>query len=268
MRRLETIHVVRTPEYVEFDYLLAGLMSRFLAWLLDGLLVGVLTGALILVVWLAGFMLPGLALAFTFVILFIANWGYFLLCEYLLAGQTVGKRALGLRTIQESGVRLGFYHAALRNLVRAVDNLPALYLAGGFVAAVSSKARRLGDLAAGTVVVRERRRAAPGRIAAPVEAMSWLGGDKRLEERVRRATIEEREVFLAAAMRREELSTPARLRLFPRLARYAAERFGIARPEHLSDEKFVVALAGLLLGGGSARAAARPGRAQAAGRAP
>jgi len=247
LRRLESAHEVRTPEYVEFEFPIAGLMSRLLAWLIDVVVSTAVAAGITLGIWLAGFLLPGLALALTFVVWFLANWGYFLVCEYRMAGQTLGKKALGLRAIQESGVRLGFYHAALRNLIRAVDHLPALYLVGGSLALFSSKSRRLGDLAAGTLVVRDRRRALPSGIVPPAEAMEVLRADRKAEERVRRASVEEREVLLAASLRREELSMRARLTLFKSLAEYAEERFGLKKPEHLSDEKYVVALTGLLV---------------------
>ncbi len=249
-RRLERLHRVRTPEYVEFEFLVAGPMSRLLAWLLDSLIAGAGAAALTLAVWLAGFWVPGLALAVSFVIWFLASWAYFVAAEYRLAGQTPGKRALCLRAIQQSGVRLGFYHAALRNLMRAVDHLPLLYLVGGALTIFSASGRRLGDLAAGTVVVRERRRLLPAGIARHEEAAKQLKLDRRGEERIARASVEEREVLLAAALRREELAMPARLSLFKKLSDYVAERFGLTCPEHLSDEKFVLAVAGLLAGGG------------------
>lgn len=248
-RRLERMHVVRTPEYVEFEFLVAGPMSRFLAWLLDALVAGAAAAALTLAIWLAGFWVPGVAMALTFIVWFLASWTYFMLSEYRFGGQTLGKRALGLRAIQQSGVRLTFYHAALRNLVRALDHLPVLYLAGGALSLFSSRGQRFGDLAAGTVVVRERRRVLPAGIARPGEAALLLQIDRPGEERIARASVEEREVLLAAALRREELAMGARLALFHRLSAYASERFGLSRPEHLSDEKYVLAIAALLARG-------------------
>ncbi len=251
VRRLERLHVVRTPEYVEFEFLLAGPMSRFLAWTLDALVATAAAGAVTLAVWLAGFWVPGLALAVTFIVWFLASWAYFVMSEHWLGGQTLGKRALGLRAIQQSGVRLTFYHAALRNLVRALDHLPVLYLAGGALSLFSASGRRFGDLAAGTVVIRERRRVLPADIAAHDQAALLLKVDRRGEERIARASVEEREVLLSAALRREELAMGARLALFQRLSEYAGERFGLTRPEHLSDEKFVLAVAALVARGRS-----------------
>ncbi|MBI5543825.1 MAG: RDD family protein [Deltaproteobacteria bacterium] len=246
IRRLESVHVVRTPEYVEFEFPLAGVMTRFLAWLIDISISMAIAGAAIFMISLGGMLVPGVAMALVFIVLFLVNWGYFVFLEYRYAGQTLGKRLLGLRTIQESGVRVGFYQATLRNLVRAVDHLPVLYLGGGLLALVSAKTRRLGDLAAGTVVIRDRRRAIPASISRPTEIVASLQ-DKRVEERIRRATVEEREVLLSAALRREELGMEARLGLFQALSSYLCERFNLDKPEHLSDEKFVVAIVSLLV---------------------
>jgi uncharacterized RDD family membrane protein YckC len=244
VRRLESIHVVRTPEYVEFEYPLAGVMTRFLAWFMDLLAIAVISVAANLFVFTVLTILPGIATALMFIIGFLVNWGYFVFLEYRYAGQTLGKRLLGLRTIQESGVRVGFYQAAMRNLVRPVDNLPLLYLCGGALALISKKTRRLGDIAAGTLVIRDRRRAIPAAIARPSEIVPALQ-EKRVEERIRRASVDEREVLLSAALRREELSMEARLSLFRAISEYVCDRFSIEKPEHLSDEKFVVAIASL-----------------------
>jgi len=245
IRRLESVHVVRTPEYVEFEFPLAGLMSRFLAWLIDVLISTAIAAVATWVVFLTGMLLPGLAMALVFIIWFVVNWGFFLFMEYRYAGQTLGKRLLGLRAIQDSGVRLGFYQAVMRNLVRGVDHMPVLYLAGGALALISQKGRRLGDLAAGTVVIRDRRRAIPASIARPNELLAAV--DKKMEDRIRRASVEEREVLLSAALRREELSMEARLGLFGALTAYVSERFNLEKPEHLSDEKFVVAITSMLV---------------------
>lgn len=246
IRRLETVHVVRTPEYVEFEFPLAGVMTRFLAWAIDVVISTSVAAAASTVVLLGAGLAPGLAMALVFIIWFLVNWGYFLLLEYRYAGQTVGKRVLGLRTIQDNGVRVGFYQAVMRNLVRAVDHLPVLYLAGGGLALVSQRGRRLGDIAGGTVVIRDRRRAIPASIARPTETVPALQ-DRKVEDRIRRASVEEREVLLSAALRREELSLEARLTLFKALADYVVDRFSLDKPVHLSDEKFVVAIASLLV---------------------
>src|SRR5580698_9194165 len=110
---LEGNHTVLTPEYVEFDFVLGGLYSRFLAWLLDALIVVAISGALGLAVSFASVVFQGFGTALWLVLYFLVDWGYGIALETGWSGQTVGKRVLGLRVLQESGVRIHFYHALL-----------------------------------------------------------------------------------------------------------------------------------------------------------
>ena len=166
---LDGTHTVLTPEYVEFRFTLAGLYSRFLAWLIDTSIVLFGTGFVLTVLNLVMFAFPGVASALSFIVYFLVDWGYAITLETAWSGQTVGKRALHLRVIQESGVRIGFYHAALRNLARPVDRLPILYLVGGLTALISGSHQRLGDMLAGTIVVRERRLKVPSALGTTGE---------------------------------------------------------------------------------------------------
>jgi uncharacterized RDD family membrane protein YckC len=249
---LDGSHTVLTPEYVEFRFTLAGLYSRFLAWLLDALIVLVGAG---LVMFLLGFALaamPGFASALFVVVYFLVDWGYGICLETVWSGQTVGKRVMSLRVIQESGVRIGFYHAALRNLARPVDRLPMMYLVGGAAALVSGSHQRLGDMLAGTIVVRERRLKAPSALGTTGE--EGLLADPLFVSRVKKLSTEERDVILSAAMRREELRMEARLQLFAALSTRLQEALAMEKPAHLSDEKWTLLVAAALVPPPSAKA--------------
>jgi uncharacterized RDD family membrane protein YckC len=257
---LDGTHAVLTPEYVEFRFTLAGLASRFLAWLLDALIVLAGTAALLTGLSLLMVVFPGFASALAIVLYFLVDWGYGIALETAWSGQTVGKRALGLRVIQSSGVRIGFYHAALRNLARPVDRLPLLYLVGGVTALLSGSHQRLGDMLAGTIVVRERRLKVPSAIGIP--AGEGLLADPLFVSRVKRLSAEARELVLSAVLRREELRMEARLRLFSALGTKLQELLAMEKPAHLSDEKWTLLVAAALLpapgasSGGRARAVA------------
>ncbi|MBZ4372638.1 RDD family protein [Corallococcus sp. AS-1-6] len=250
---LDGTHTVLTPEYVEFRFTLAGVYSRFLAWLMDALIVGFATTGVLLVFQVAMAAFPGFASALGIVVYFLVDWGYGITLETVWAGQTVGKRVMSLRVIQESGVRIGFYHAALRNLARVVDRLPLLYLVGGSVALVSRSHQRLGDLLAGTIVVRERRLKVPS--ALETRGEEGLLADPLFVSRVKRLSTEERELVLSAALRREELRLEARLTLFSALGARLQDSLAI-KPAHLSDEKWTLLVAAALL----PAPATRPGR--------
>jgi uncharacterized RDD family membrane protein YckC len=251
---LDGHYTVLTPEYVEFSFVLAGLMSRFLAWLIDALVSTTLALVLMLGLSLSSLAFPGIATAFGFIVWFLVDWGYALVLELAWSGQTIGKRALGLRVIQESGVRVGFTQSLLRNLARPIDRLPLFYAVGGLAAFLSPTQQRLGDLLAGTVVVRERRLRTPASLVRP-EGDAHLLEDPDFRARVARLSSEEESVFISAALRREELGLEARLTLFAALARRLEAR-GVSKPAHLSDEKLVLLVTAALVGrrsGGSRR---------------
>ena len=242
---LDGVHTVLTPEYVEFRFTLAGLYSRMLAWAVDTLVVLGLTVGLMLGLSVAMAAFPGFASALGIVLYFLLDWGYGIALETAWHGQTVGKKLLGLRVIQRSGVRIGFHHAALRNLARPVDRLPLLYLVGGVTALLSGSHQRLGDMLAGTLVVRERRLKRPSAIGVP--AGEGLLADPLFVARVKRLGTEVREVVLSAVLRREELSLEARLRLFSELGARLQGLLALEKPAHLSDEKWTLMVAAALL---------------------
>jgi uncharacterized RDD family membrane protein YckC len=270
--RLDGTHTVLTPEYVEFNFVLAGLMSRFLALLLDTLVSMALTAGLMLLVALlsmalsalgaalggtkVGAQLFGVGFAAQFVVWFLVDWGYMVLLESLWSGQTVGKRIMGLRVIQDTGVRVGVSQSLLRNLVRPLDKLPVFYLVGGTAALLSPAQQRLGDLLAGTIVVRERRLKIPAQLERPDGDTSLLA-DPEFRARVAKLSSEEEQVLFSAALRREELGMDARLNLFATLARRLEDDLGFTKPAHLSDEKLVLLVTAALAG---KSAQARQGR--------
>ena len=162
-KSLEQTVDVETPEQVVFSYTIAGIGSRAAAAILDYLLC-----ILLFVVFLVAVALPlgafgrldwkpvWLAAMLVFV-QFLIVWGYYVLWEGLADGQTPGKRRMGLRVVQDGGYSVSFAASAVRNLVRIIDLQPAFsYGVGILSAALSSSGKRLGDIVAGTMVVRER----------------------------------------------------------------------------------------------------------------
>ncbi|HEX5385156.1 MAG TPA: stage II sporulation protein M [Gemmatimonadales bacterium] len=173
---------VETPEHVVLDLEIAGFGSRVLAALLDRLLLVGLTAAavgLALLAAAAGIVPRGGWFAAIPLLIVFAVWnGYFILFEGLRGGQTPGKRWVGLRVVRDTGHPVTLGDAAVRDLLRAADFLPPPYLIGMLLTAFHPRAKRLGDLVAGTVVVRDRPLEAgtprvtrasitPDRLAAP-----------------------------------------------------------------------------------------------------
>ena len=179
---------VETPEHVTLDYEIAGLGSRAAAALLDFLILGglALAGALLLVLLSrAGFSPGRLGSAVLVMVGFGAWYGYFTFFEGLRSGQTPGKRALGLRVVADTGHAVTLGAAAVRNLLRLADFLPPPYLVGAVLVALHPRAKRIGDIVAGTIVVRDRPEekqagATPAREAAPLIAPALSEAEFRL----------------------------------------------------------------------------------------
>lgn len=151
---LDTRRRVETPEGVELELAVAGPASRAQAWLVDG---GIRYVAFMAAALLAApFGEAGMGLLF--LVAFALSWGYPVAFEVLNHGATPGKAALGIEVVHDDGTPVRFAASAIRNLVAAVDFLPFAYGFGLAAMAARPDFKRLGDLAAGTVVVyRERR---------------------------------------------------------------------------------------------------------------
>lgn len=147
---------ISTPEGIELDIALAGLGSRFSATLIDSLIQMALTlFALLFFIPLFAGETPALFVALFSIWSFLVVFGYDVLFETLGHGRTIGKRAVGIRVVRLGGHPVGFVTSAVRNLVRLVDFLPSFYGVGIVSILASSKNQRLGDIAAGTLVVRD-----------------------------------------------------------------------------------------------------------------
>jgi uncharacterized RDD family membrane protein YckC len=149
---------VATPERVAFRFETAGLGSRFAAQLIDLLVLWGVLLALGLVSYGIGALLgQGTVVLLVFAVVgFASFWAYWILPEALWSGQTIGKHLLHLRVIDARGGPVTAGQAIVRNLLRIVDFLPLSYAAGTIAIFSSARNQRLGDLAAGTVVIRER----------------------------------------------------------------------------------------------------------------
>ena len=155
---LDTYRRVETPEGVELGLRVAGPPARLLAWGIDAFLRTLAYMVLAMVLSLAGEIGMGVFL----VLLFLGEWLYPVLFEVLGGGATPGKRRLGLLVLHDDGTPVGWTASILRNLVRFADFLPVAYGFGLATMLANRDFKRLGDLAAGTVVVHRAETAGPG----------------------------------------------------------------------------------------------------------
>jgi uncharacterized RDD family membrane protein YckC len=232
---------VETSDHVVLRYDLAGAGNRGFAAVVDFLAASLIAVAVVVIyLSLAGALRsPAVLMLGGFVVLFglTVIWAYFILMEWLWNGQTIGKRIFGLRVIGDDGAPAGFLAIFVRNLVRVVDFFPALYGFGLVAIVLSPRSQRLGDIAAGTYVVRaprpqldyfSLRTVTPIAVGTSIEARRMPGEAQRLVRE-----------FVA----REQALRPADR---ARVARELASRLRAYAPEAdpaLDDVEFLRALA-------------------------
>ncbi len=244
---------IRTPEGVDFEIPIASPFSRCLALAIDLAIVTAMTLLASQVLGMFQLMVAGVPVigrilgdfgsGALIILQFVIGVFYGMATEWLWSGRTVGKRMLKLRVIDERGLSLGFKQVALRNLFRLLDMMPStFYLLGGLSCFLTNRCQRIGDLAAGTLVVRETESSLPKIDEWIRHEPNSFSAVPHLEARLRQQTTpEEARLLLDAVARRNELDPAARLELFAKLATFFRERSGF--PEEitmgLSDEQYV-----------------------------
>jgi uncharacterized RDD family membrane protein YckC len=234
---VDTRFEVEAPEHITIEYDLAGLGSRFVALVLDLLIQSLAIMLLVLAAWLATALLDvnvseneDLWLALAVIGVLLINVGYHLVFEAIWGGHTPGKRAVGIRVLRDRGTPISFWDSAIRNLVRLVDSLPALYAVGLLSVFISKRRKRLGDYAAGTIVVRERSAALPPPPPPPRPAApEWERYAAAYEARL---TREEGAAIARFLARRSELEPDARVLLGWRLLRALSDRLPLGGMGH------------------------------------
>jgi uncharacterized RDD family membrane protein YckC len=238
---------IETPEQTALEFPLAGIGSRFLAVALDTLLQVAAYVVLVLIASLLSIsgVLPNLgkqwAIAIVIFIWFTVQFGYYAIFEALWNGQTPGKRWTHLRVIQDSGRPITPYDAILRNLLRIVDALPSLYAVGIVTILISREKKRVGDYAAGTVVVHEKPLQGVGSIwsvaaapAAPQPVPAIVTAPLSVDELQLIETFFERRASLEPDVRRS---------MARQIAQRLGDRLGVAPEMRPDAEKFLETLA-------------------------
>ncbi|MCB1122122.1 MAG: RDD family protein, partial [Verrucomicrobiae bacterium] len=177
--------VIETPEGVQFVHQLASPVVRFIALGLDMMAISTIMSLLSFAVALVGWISPDLAIAFNVILYFLVSIGYYVFLEMVWRGQTLGKRMMRLRVMDARGLKLSPSQLILRNLLRFVDSLPLLYVVGGIASLINRRSQRLGDLAAGTVVVRIPEQETPDLGGVTGTAYNSLRDHPRLEALLR-----------------------------------------------------------------------------------
>jgi uncharacterized RDD family membrane protein YckC len=253
---------IDTPELIAIEMPLAGIGSRFIALLVDSLIEGA-AGIVLLVA--TAIMLPALrhfwrlsanwGIGILLFAIFLLQWGYFALFEAFGSGRTPGKRVARIRVIHQSGRGINFFESLTRNLVRFVDYLPSFYAVGLVTIFLSRRNQRLGDMAAGTLVVRDREIETPtwnesstrtitaaafsNQSAIPAPHLSVALPASELA-RLAPADLEVLEGFFD---RRLDMDLATRASLAERIAAALCAKSGLTIPPEISVETFLEAVA-------------------------
>jgi len=232
---------IATPEGVEVSLTLAGAASRFVSAIVDILIqTAILVGVAVVlgIAGGAGLGGGGVAVLLWFVISFLVIFTYDIFFEVLNSGRTPGKRLNGLRVVRVEGHPVGFLTSAVRNLLRIIDFLPGWYLLGAIVILATRKNQRIGDVIAGTLVVRDRPgsiRALPRFTSSAPEERPYASWDTS------RITAEELATVRQFLERRNEIEHGARTQLAHTLSdRLRPKVTGV--PAELGGERFLEAL--------------------------
>jgi uncharacterized RDD family membrane protein YckC len=239
---------VRTAEAIAVRYELAGLGSRFLALVVDGLIQAAIAVAVLTLWGLVSLPLLTLlratpfAKAYVAIVIaalslgaFVVFFGYFIAFELVWNGQSPGKRLLGIRVMRDGGFPVDAGASVVRNVVRIVEALIGLYVGSAVVMLLSPENKRAGDYAAGTIVVRDRADAIPALETLATE--DTLAGDGL--DRADRALIDQ---FLARRPALEpaaaaEIAAKIAARVRPKLRASFHYLDDVALLEHLARSR-------------------------------
>jgi uncharacterized RDD family membrane protein YckC len=253
---------IDTPELVTIEMPLAGIGSRFIALLVDM----IIWGAGIVVLFLVAIVfLPAIhaasqisekwAVAIVIFIVFLFNWGYFTLFEAFWNGQTPGKRIAKIRVIQQTGRPIGIFESMARNFVRYIDQIPSFYVVGVIAMFVTKQHQRLGDLAAGTLVVRDRAPESPlwNEVGSRTFTAASFTAQPALPEphslvtlpaaAIAKLATSDLEVLESFFSRRLDMPLDVRQNLADRIAAALRAKSGMEPPPGISTETFLEATA-------------------------
>jgi uncharacterized RDD family membrane protein YckC len=234
---------ITTPEHVPIRLEPAGAGSRFLATLVDFFLVTAISSFVgtILILTLRS----GIAVAISITLNFVLTWGWHVFFETRKQGRTPGKRLLRLRVIDSRGLPVSLYQSLVRNIVRVLDFAPAFYGIGAIATLVTPSRRRLGDLVADTIVIRDAQPLAyQGQLAAERRHNS-LRTPRVLRLIRHKVSLDDREFLLTLCLRADQMSPAARYDLMHDVASVYRDKLGLEE-DSISGENFVRDLTAVL----------------------
>lgn len=234
---------ITTPEHVPIRLEPAGAGSRFLAIMIDAVITAAIATAIFAII---STVLPrGVAAAIFVTVNFFLTWSWHLWFETRKQGRTPGKRMLKIRVIDARGLPVSLHQSLVRNITRTLDFVPAFYGVGAIAMMSSKSRRRLGDIIADTLVVRDAQPLAYRGQLASERRHNSLRTPRVLRLARHRISLEEREFLLTLCMRADRMSAEARYDLMEEVAQVYREKLGIEE-EQMSGENLVRDLTAVL----------------------
>jgi len=228
-------YTVKTPEQVDISYTVAGLGTRFLALLIDSIAQYLVIFIIIMTINSVGM---GFSTNYTIwliaiiiILIALVGGGYFIFFELLLKGKTPGKAALKIRVVRKDGRAADVSGIIIRNLIRLIDFLPAMYAVGMIAIFINKDCRRLGDIVAGTVVIAEGKKAS----LSSILALQTTQVNENL-------TDQEYAIIRDFIARRDDMTEESRNKLAAGFAKPFYERFCIPADQQGSPESFLMDL--------------------------
>jgi len=244
---MEESYRVSTPENITFSFDIAGIGSRFMAALVDLLIYGSVSLAIGLI---AAYIvsrtdnldLIGVFTAIYIGVNFVMYWAYYMVFEILWGGQSPGKRILKLRVVRLDGTPASAGQIVIRNVGRLVDIFPGFYAVGVVVMFLNDQSRRLGDLAAGTLVVREGQPVTLKQLTSPPPA-TVLSDAVKAEAAtlpLNRLNKEQRQVVHTYMQRRSGMSETQRAKLAMEIGQAVARQMDVIQPTHPAQAEYLL----------------------------
>ncbi len=234
--------IIQTPEGVNFSLPVASPVIRCLALLLDVLFISILSYAIVSLFSFFAILSPDLVTAIMIILYFIISIGYGIAMEWFWNGQSIGKKVFKLKVVDEEGLKLQFSQIVIRNLLRFVDSLPALYLVGGVTSLFNSKYQRIGDIVAGTVVMRIIEISEPDLDQLSPIKFNSLKEQPFICSKIHKyISPREASIALNALVRRGEIDPDERVELFKELAGYFQKSLPFTKEVSgtISDEQYI-----------------------------
>ncbi|MCP4022878.1 MAG: RDD family protein [Desulfobacteraceae bacterium] len=233
---------ITTPEGVIFPLLLAGPVTRFLAWVIDWICIVAIVSFATKFINIFQIISQDFSQGVYMLFYFFISFSYAILTEWFWNGQTLGKRLLKLRVMDVQGLQLKLGQVVIRNLLRAVDGFPFLYMVGGIATLVSKNGQRIGDIAANTIVIISPRINQPELNQILSDKFNSFKQFPRLCARLRQKISPNlADIALQALLRRNRFTPESRINVFQNIAGHFKEivPFPQQATEGISDEQYI-----------------------------